>query len=233
MARFFSLLRLRLALSDDESWFSTVVKAINEIFSLELDEYENLPLGQNDAAQIRMIVVALFIGIFIACCLSIFNRRVLGEFVRSLIEENCSDTASAKTLYELGYMKNTAVRAAIKGGNTYRGVLRCVEQDEYNTAVEQRRGEYNARAAASGEKMPPFKPVEYKIDFEKAHFYIPEEVQYPATVRFEKRGTNWPALVLMTVIGIVLLWVLLKVLPSLIGIVDGLAGSLDNSPNIN
>ena len=147
---------------------SKLLDILNEIFSLELGQYENLGFGDFAFANLRNIIFGMVLGIIFASYLVIFNKRVYGDFVRSLIEQNCSSPASAKTLTELGYMKNSAVRSAIRTGHTYRGILRCPESDEYFAAREQARGEYEARVAASGERAPAFSAPEFKYDFSTA-----------------------------------------------------------------
>ena len=147
--------------------------------------------------------------------------------MRSLIEENCSTPATAKTLAELGYMKNSAVRAALKGGNTYRGIVRCVEAEDYYATRELARGEYEARAAASGEKCAPFNAPDYRYDFEKARFYIPEDQHFTASTRYEKKGAGIVTAIIITVVSIVLLWAILQFLPDILQFVDNFVGEIN------
>ena len=173
-------------LSEEQNW----AEILNEIFALDIGVYENLGFGDYAFANLRSIIFGLVLGIIFASYLTIFNKRVYGNFVHSIIGENCHSPATAKTLSELGYMKNSAVRSAIKSGNTYRSIIRCPEADEYNAAREQARGEYEARVAASGEKAPAFNAPEFKYDFNTARFYIPEDKHFTASERFEKKGTS-------------------------------------------
>lgn len=200
---------------------------LDEIFSLEMGQYENLGFGDFAFANLRNIIFGVVLGIIFASYLSIFNRRVHGDFVRSLIEQNCSTPATAKTLGELGYMKNTAVRSALKGGNTYRGLVRCVEAEEFYASREQARGEYEARVAAAGEKAPPFLSPEYKHDFSVSRFYIPEDRHFTASMRFEKKGASLLTAVVITVVSIVLFWFILQFLPDIMQLLDNFVGMLN------
>ena len=166
--------------ASEDNWF----KIISDIFALEMGEYENLGFGDFAFSNLRGIIVGMVAGIIIASYLSIFNKRVHGSFVSSVIELGATSPETAKTLSELGYMRNSAVRSAIRSGNTYRGILRCVEAEEYYFARELARGEYEARVAASGESAPAFESPDYTFDFEKARFYIPEDKHYSASIRF-------------------------------------------------
>ena len=124
-------------------------------------------------------------------------------------------------------MKNSAVRSAIKSGSTYRGILRCVEAEEYYFARELARGEYEARIAASGESAPPFESPEYKFDFENAHFYIPEDKHYSASIRFAKKGTSVLSAVLMTIASLVMLWLILEFFPDIMKLLDNFVGMIN------
>lgn len=208
--------------AEEDSWG----KILNDIFSLELGSYDNLGFGDFAFTNLRDMIIALVLGIVLASYLSIFNRRVHGAFVRSLISENCSTPATAKTLSELGYMKNSAVRSALKGGNTYRNIVRCVEAEDYYATREQARGEYEARAAASGERRAPFNAPEFRYDFTVAHFYIPEDRHFTASSRYEKKGAGVFTAVIITIVSIVLLWVILQFLPDILQYVDNFVGMI-------
>ena len=207
---------------------SKLLDILNEIFSLELGQYENLGFGDFAFGNLRNIIFGMVLGIIFASYLVIFNKRVYGDFVRSLIEQNCSSPASAKTLTELGYMKNSAVRSAIRTGHTYRGILRCPESDEYFAAREQARGEYEARVAASGERAPAFSAPEFKYDFSTARFYIPEDKHFTASERFEKKGTSVLSALTITVVSIVLFWAIIKFLPDILQLLDNFVGTINS-----
>ena len=211
--------------SESDSWF----KIINDFFSLEMGEYDNLGFGDFAFNNLRGIIIGMVAGIILAAYLSIFNKRVHGSFVSSVIELGASSPTTAKTLSELGYMKNSAGRSARRTGNTYRGILRCVEAEEYYFARELARGEYEARVAASGESAPPFVSPEYKYDFETAHFYIPEDKHFSASSRFEKKGTSIFSAIAMTLVSIVMLWAILHFLPDIMKLLDNFVGMINGA----
>lgn len=211
--------------AEEDSWF----KIINDIFALEMGEYENLGFGDFAFSNLRGIIIGMVAGIVIASYLSIFNKQVHGSFVSSVIELGATTPGTAKTLSELGYVKNSAVRSAIRSGNTYRGILRCVEAEEYYFARELARGEYEARIAASGESAPPFESPDYKYDFEKARFYIPEDKHYTASIRFAKKGTSVFSAVIMTVVSVVMLWAILEFFPDIMKLLDNFVGMINGA----
>jgi hypothetical protein len=120
------MIRIPFLLTEEDTWF----KILNDIFSLEMGQYENLGFGDFAFNNLRGILFGMVLGIIFASYLVIFNRRVHGDFIRSLINDDCSTPEKAKTLAEIGYLKNSAVRGALRSGNTYRGIVRCVEAEE-------------------------------------------------------------------------------------------------------
>jgi hypothetical protein len=151
MLRFFPLT------ADDEgiSFFRLLFELMKEeLFSIELREYEHITFDARAAASFRLLVFGLFIGANIAALISIFNKRVLGDFVRALISNECFSAESAKTLSELGYQKDPAVRGSLRHGVTLRRVVRCVEEVEYLSALEKRRAEYEAAGGDKKGKIP-------------------------------------------------------------------------------
>jgi len=103
----------------------------DKYFSPNIEDYSNLNITSDDLPSIRMFIIAMFFAVIIASLLAIFNKRVLGDFVRKILEMNCFNKESAKTLTELGFMKNSAIRGSLKNGVTLKRVVRCVEQEEY------------------------------------------------------------------------------------------------------
>ena len=218
------MIRIPFILTEEEdTWF----KILNDMFSLDMGQYENLGFGDFAFANLRGIIFGMVLGIIIASYLVIFNRRVHGDFIRSLINADCSTPEQAKTLAELGYLKNSAVRGALRSGNTYCGIVRCVEAEEYYTAREQARGEYEARVAAEGVKAPAFSSPEYHHDFMQSRFYIPEDIHFTATRRFEKKGTGIFTAVAITVVSILLFWAVLQFLPDVMQYIDNFVGIIN------
>lgn len=201
---------------------------INELFSLELGDYEYIDVSGGGIIQLRWVIIALFCGAMIAAVMSMFNRRVLGQIVHALLDDGCTSHESAKTLAELGYLKNSSVRSALRAGSMLSKTVHCVEEDEYDLAKLQKRGMYELRAAESGEERPLFRSLPYKRDMNTAHFYIPRDMCDAAEVRFDKKGSSR----LVTALGIIALFVLmilvLKFLPDMLTLVDNFIGIMGN-----
>ena len=204
----------------------TFFEAVYNLFNPDFGEYEYI-----EAGRIFPIIFGLLIGFLVACCATVFDRRVLGDFVRHMLQNDCVSRENAKTLAELGYLKNSIIRGSLKSGVSLRRVIKCVEEEDFLAAVEAQRAAYIE--ANGGEKgVKPFKAPKFVMDTSTMHFYIPEELKYVADVKFEQKGTNALTLVLAFVlfIGIALLVVFL--LPDLLQMLDNMLGMLDSKNNV-
>ena len=67
--------------------------------------------------------------------------------------------------------------------------------------------------------------VKYKRNVDTDHFYIADGMQYRAEIRFSKKGTN-PVTLVFVAVGYVIVGVLaIKLLPSLLSLIDGALGN--------
>ena len=133
----FSLSLLAVSLSE---WWSSLFSAS--------EEYEHLGIS-GESGMIPSIVIGIAVGFLVAACMAIFDRRVLGDFVRQVLSHECYSKESAKTLEELGYHKNSFVRGALKSGVSLRRVVKCVEEEEFLLNLEKERAEF-AQPGTSG-----------------------------------------------------------------------------------
>ena len=87
---------------------------INYLFGSDL-YYENLDLGNFPLTPVRLVVLGVFVGGIVACIMMAYNKKTVGNFVRTLISNGCNSPETAKTLEELGYGRNYAIRSAVRG----------------------------------------------------------------------------------------------------------------------
>ena len=159
-----------LSAQGGESFFSLLKEVISDFFSLDLGNYQNLGIPAATLSGLRGAIIAIFIGIIFASFAAVFNKRAHGSFIRTLIECDCSSPEKAKTLAELDFEKNAVIKSAIKSKSVYRGMLYCVEKEEYDKDVTFGRSLHELRAAESGEKQAPYEPADYKYDFHSISF---------------------------------------------------------------
>lgn len=211
--------------SGDTLW-GLIKEALDDFFSLDLGNYENLGLSSVTLSGLRGAIIALYVGVILASFAAVFNKKAHGGFIRALLECDCTSPEKAKTLSELGYERSAVVRSAVKSKSVYRGMLCCVEKEEYDKSVTFGRSIHALRAAESGEKRAPYAPADYKYDFSTAHFYVPERLRYDAEFRFEKKGSGLGAAILVAISSVVLMWATLKIMPDILQFFDNLAGRI-------
>ena len=193
-------------------------------FHFDMGNYENLGLGGGaNYITIPQMIAMMLIGVIIAAFASIFNKRVLGDFVRMMLQYEATSPENAKTLEEFGYFRNSTIRQALRRNPSLRRVVHCVEEEEFARDVEKQRAAYEERRA-SDKSLPPFIEPTYKMDVTTAHYYIAEKDKYMADVKFEKRGTNWFTFGIVVVCCLALMVVTLYLLPDVFQYMDNFVG---------
>lgn len=148
-------------------------------------------LADSATGSFELVLVCVYIGVIAACALALYDKRTLGNYVRTLIRLGASSPEKALTLRETGYEKKFAIKRELRGNGVYKGlVYEASEQVEID---------------GQGHAVPIFRE---KFDEETARFYIPEQLKYRAELRFEKKGTHIMALVVGAILFAALLLLL-------------------------
>lgn len=192
-------------------------------FSVQTGNYEHISLGTGSLITLQTVVLGLFIGIVIAAAFASFDKNTLGAFVRKLVYEECLWPEKAKTLAELGFGRNGAVRSSLRSSSgVLSRVVHCVEKEKHEADMAAAREAYAAKVgSAEGFAGEPF-----KLDLNTAHFYIPDEEHYAAEVRFEQKGSGWRAFLLVLVVAIVGAALVCWLLPDMLQLLDNMIGIL-------
>ena len=193
----------------------------DKYFTPQFGDYEHIEIAESSLVSLPMVAIAAVIGMCIAAIAAIFNKRYLGDFVRTLISAEALSPETAQTLEQLGYLKNTTIRSSLKNGTTLRRVIKCVEEEQYYDAMKKKREEFEQ---TNTDPKAKFKEIPYKMDVSTAHFYIPEGLKYTAELKFEKKGTDWLSFVLVLVGSIVLALLIIWAVPELLQMTDNFLG---------
>ena len=203
-----------------KSLFEELWEYIEETyFSPEIPALDNFDFGTGTLVSLKTILIGLTIGLILASFITIYNKRYIGNFVRKLLSEECFDKESAKTLEELGYLKNTGIKYAIRSDRPLSRWIKCVEEDEFLEEMAKKREEHEEKYK-DDPKAPKFKEIYFKRDVKTMHFYVPEEKKYTIDVKYDAKGANWVSFVLVTVISIAACAFLSFALPDLIKMID-------------
>ena len=199
---FLSLLSNPFALAtaqNETTFWEDILAYFNEAM-----QFNNINIGNGQLVSFPILLIGLFVGAAFAIIATVYNKRVLGDFVRALLREGCLSPESARDLDYLNFIHKSSIRQAVKTSTNLRRVVRSREEDEHDKKMAELMAEYEAKKEA-GEKLPKFEPTEYRPDPYMDHFYIPEKMKYMADIKFEKKGNS----VLGAVIGIAALAILL------------------------
>lgn len=187
--------------------------------------YDHLNMNGNALISVRLIIVGLFIGVGVAAFVSVFNKRILGGFVRKLLREECLSAESGKTLPELGYADKLSVRNGLRRGVTLRRVVRCREEEEHLARMAELEASCEERRRSDPSLPSKFSPEPFRVDPDRHHFYIPEELRYKADVKFEQKGTTWGGAVVCVILLAIGLVAVLLVFPKILELIDDLIGA--------
>ena len=218
---------LLTAIEEPSLWEEIWKYLEDKYFTIDYGNYQHLQMS-NPVFSIRTLLICFWVGIVLAAALAIFNKRVLGDFVRALLREEALSGETAKTLAELGFLRSTVIRQSLRSGVTLRRVVRCREEEEYLREMERKRAEHEEKRK-SDPSLPKFKAKEFRVNVDEHHFYIPEELKYTADVKFEQKGSSWLGAVVFLVVLIVAMVILLLAMPTILSFLDGWFGNIYNA----
>ena len=171
-------------------------------FSIHFGAYDNFSVTEQAAGIINKIIPALIWGIILAAIATVYCRRIVGDFVRTLIKKEALSPEAGVTLFDAGAFRSTIIRRELCRGAFLRKVVFCREEQEF--------------LAEKG------KDATYKIDFTKDHFYIPEDLKYRAEIRFNQKGSGWLSVVLTVVLVPVIVGLLCRFMPNILQFADSI-----------
>ncbi|MBO5883079.1 MAG: hypothetical protein J6Q78_01580 [Clostridia bacterium] len=189
--------------------------------------YENLGMGTGTLISPKLIIVGLFIGLAIAGFGMVYNKKILGGFVRKLLSEEILSEEKATTLSEIGYEKKALIKRALRTNHALKHVVVCVQEEKYYQEVAKKREEYNKKRK-DDPTLPKFKEIEYKIDSENDRFYIPEDKKYLADVRYDAKGATWRGAIAFVIISLIVMIIAIIFTPYILKLIDDLVGTFKN-----
>ncbi len=195
---------------------------VGKYFSVQNGQYDHINMGSSSIVTLQTIIIGLFIGVIIAAGIACYDKNRLGAFVRAIVKNQCLWPDKAMTLYDLGFMRNSGVKASLRSRNQLGRVVRCVERDQYEEQVKIAREEYIQKNGDDKDFCMP----EYRLNFDTDHFYIPDEEHYAVELRYENKGSGWRAFLLVIILSIFGAALLCFLVPDMLQLVDNLIGIL-------
>ena len=178
--------------------------------------YNNFEL-YNPFISIEMIVWALFAGFVIASLMAVYNKRVIGGFVKAVLEAECLSPESAKTVTELGYGTDWFIKNALRTDTVLRRFVVRIDADKDSKETEEE---------TPDSKPQPKRRKHDVIDYATARFYIPEELKYRAEVRYARHGTDLVSFGICVIILAVTAFAAIFLIPDILTLIDNFIGTL-------
>ncbi len=187
--------------------------------------YNNFEL-YNPFISLDLIVWALFAGCVVASLMAIYNKRIIGGFVKAVLKNESLSPETAKTVTELGFGSDWIIKNALRTDTVLRRFI--VRIDKAADGGEAPIAEEDTKDA-KGAKKKERQPKHDVIDFTTARFYIPEELKYKAEVRYASRGTDLITFVIAVVVLIAAALAAIYFIPDLIQLIDNLITQINTS----
>ena len=100
-------------------------------FSIRFGAYDNFSITEQSASIINKMIPALILGIIIAAVATVYCRRIVGDFVRTLIKKEALSPDAGVTLMETGAFRSTVVRRELCRGALLRKVVFCTRNKPF------------------------------------------------------------------------------------------------------
>lgn len=171
-------------------------------FSIRFGAYDNFSITEQTANIVNKIIPALILGIIVAAIATVYCRRGVGQFVRTLIAKEALSPEAGVTLFETGAFRSTVVRHKLCRDAFLRKVVLCREEQAF---LSENGTDKN-----------------YQIDFTKDHFYIPEDLKDRAQIRFNTKGSTWLTVVLAVVLTPIVVGLFCRFMPNILQLIDSL-----------
>lgn len=211
------------------SLLSEIWDAIKGAFTIEFGDYENININNGGLIKPGTLIVGFIVGMILAAIGATFSKTVIGSFVRRLISEGCLTPESAKTIAELGFERNSAVRGALRSNRVLRKYVRIVVEDdkedsnEAEEAAEQTLPEeqYGLFPKKAPRKKPGRRLCEVGgVDLSTARLFIDVDDKYSAETRFDKKGSSFLSLAIVIVVIIVFTILVIEFIPDILAYLD-------------
>lgn len=186
-------------------------------------DYPNLGLVGNSILSLPTILGGIAVGAILAVVLGMYDNRVIGSFMRLMLEKGAVGRENSLTLYDLGAGERSAFARALKKSASLRRMVHCAEEEDFYAELKAARQSHEKRREEDP-SLPEFKETEYVFGGEEK-FYIPEDKRIAAELKYIKRKLKPWAIPLIIVSSLILFFALVFTLPYILTLLDQLFGS--------
>ena len=178
-------------------------------FARTLEEYENFDFGEG-AIPLSVIIGGIVLGIIVAFFAMTVYKKTVCAFVEELISRGAIGKENAVTFSELGVSPRMLKK--LENSTVLRKTVLSLDREEFFENAETLDKEENKA------------DVPYKIE-PSDRLYIPEDKEYFAKTHFDTTGATWGKFFIIAAVCAAGYFLLMELVPALIGVVDGFVGS--------
>ena len=171
--------------------------------------YPNLGMDGESIVSLPVIIAGLCIGTLVAVFAAMHESRVIGGYVRKMLEGKHIGKENAVTLEMLGTGERSSFGKALVRSVSLRRYVVCVEEEDFYE--KKINGEIDTKE-------------EYKHTVGE-HFYIPEDKRIGAEFKYVKRSVKWWVIPIIVVGILVAFFALMLVIPYILELIDSFIGS--------
>ena len=186
--------------------------------------YQNLNMSGILSAQ--GIVIGLFLGLAIATVAASVTKKLNSVMIKKLISEECLSVDKAKSLPQLDLADKLYLRYAVRKSVNLRRVVKCAEEEEHDRRSADIAENYEEKRKENPSLPKKFKPIEFKVDPDEHHFYIPEELKYTAETKFDEKGNSLLSTLFWLGVLLIVFVIIMIFLPNILSVIDSFVGSL-------
>jgi ABC-type amino acid transport system permease subunit len=157
---------------------------------------------------LEIIVWSMFLGIIIGAIVTLYNKSILGAFVRKLLETGSTTPENAKTLEETGFANNIFVKFSLQIRSTYRKIIRAAAIDNRIPDLA------SSGVAQAGVKKRRKRSDSYKLS--ELKFYIPEEMIMRADSFYSNKGTSILIVIMTAALFLTVAILSILIIPNLV-----------------
>ena len=186
-------------------------------------DYPNLGLVGNSILSLPTILIGIAIGAILAVAFAMYDNRVIGGFMRLMLEKGAVGRENSLTLYDLGAGEQSAFARGLRKSASLRRMVLCAEEEDFYTEQNTAREEYEKKREEDS-SLPEFNEKQYVFNGNE-RFYIPEDKRIAAEVKYIKKTLKPWAIPLIIVVSVIIFFALIFLLPYVLELLDGLIGS--------
>lgn len=178
------------------------------------------------AITLESILWPIFAGIVIAAMIALYNKHITGRFVMKLISEKAIDKESARSLKELGFEKNRAVRFALRTGELYNKIISHDITAQAESTIANDSALSGAKRSRKAKGKESISADRYDID--SAVFYVSDEHIDRAKLLYSRNGAPILLVFLAMLLFCLAIAALFYVLPELSKMLGNLGSKISS-----